>query len=59
MQVISRENPAQINTGCILCSACVKLCPQQAKYWDAEPILKIKQMLETKFVERKEPEIFI
>ncbi len=59
MQVISRENPAQINTGCILCSACVKLCPQQAKYWDAEPILKIKQMLETKFVERREPEIFI
>ena len=46
-------------THLILCSACVKCCPEEAKIIDAEPILKIKAMLESKFTHRKEPELFL
>lgn len=59
MQVIDKADPKKISDGCILCSACVKACPKQAKKIEAEPLAKIKNMLETKFVERKEPEIFL
>lgn len=59
MQAIGRENPAQIDGSCIRCGACVKGCPRHAKYWDAEPILKIKHMLETQFLRRREPELFL
>ena len=59
MQVIHKENPRVVDSGCILCSACVKCCPEEAKIIDAEPILKIKAMLESKFTHRKEPELFL
>lgn len=59
MQVINKSNPFKVESGCILCSACVKVCPNSAKYIDAEPILKIVKMLESKFVARNEPELFI
>ncbi|MDE8731599.1 EFR1 family ferrodoxin [Eubacteriales bacterium DFI.9.88] len=59
MQVIHKENPRVVDSGCILCSACVKSCPEEAKIIDAEPILKIKAMLESKFTHRKEPELFL
>lgn len=59
VQAISPENPANVASNCILCSACVKSCPKKAKYIDAEKILQIVSMLETKFTARKEPELFI
>lgn len=59
MGIIDRNEPSKVKEGCILCCACVKNCPQHAKYWDAEPILKIKEKLETYFTERKEPELFL
>lgn len=59
MKVIHKENPRLVEPGCILCSACVKCCPEDAKFLGAEPILKIKAMLESKFIDRKEPELFL
>ncbi|MCQ4636704.1 EFR1 family ferrodoxin [Anaerovorax odorimutans] len=59
MQVIHRDDPRIVDQGCILCSACVKSCPVDAKYIAAEPIVKIRGMLETKFMDRKEPELFL
>ncbi|MEG2323746.1 MAG: EFR1 family ferrodoxin [Anaerovoracaceae bacterium] len=59
MQVISKEDPQVVNDGCILCSACVKGCPVEAKYIDAEPLNKIKAMLEANCGKRKEVELFL
>ncbi len=59
MEVISKTDPKVTAPGCILCSACIKGCPEQAKYLDAEPILKVKAMLESKCLDRKEPELFL
>ena len=56
---ISKDDPRIVSSQCILCSACVKCCPQEAKYIDAEPIVKIRGMLETKFTGRQEPELFL
>lgn len=57
--VIDPQNAKKVADGCILCAACVKGCPEHAKYIDAEPILKIKAMLESKCVDRKSPELFL
>lgn len=59
MQIIDKKDPRITGTGCILCCACVKTCPKNAKYFDAEPINKIVMMLESKCAERKEPDLFI
>lgn len=59
VQAIDKKEPRNVADSCILCCACVKSCPQQAKYFDAEPIMKIKGMLEAKFTARQEPELFI
>lgn len=59
VNAISKGDPRIVSSQCILCSACIKSCPQEAKYIDAEPIKKIRGMLETKFTERQEPELFL
>lgn len=59
MGIIDKENPSKVAAGCLLCCACLKNCPRHAKYWDAEPVLQIKEKLETYFMERKEPEFFL
>lgn len=59
MGVIDREDPTQVNFGCIRCNACVKACPEGAKYFDSELPNRIVAMLESQFTERKEPELFL
>ena len=44
---------------CIRCGACVKKCPQQAKYYDNEAYLYHKRELEEGFTRRAEPELFL
>jgi ferredoxin len=43
---------------CISCCACVKACPQEAKYFDDESLLQRKALAESKFLVRREPELF-
>ncbi len=56
---IDKNNPAMTNSSCILCCACVKICPQHAKSLDAEPIHKIRTMLEANCIPRREPELYL
>ncbi|MGB5822663.1 MAG: EFR1 family ferrodoxin [Proteocatella sp.] len=44
---------------CIKCGACIKKCPQDAKYYDDIGYLRHKTELEVDFAQRKDPEIFI
>lgn len=45
---------------CIKCGACIKKCPEQAKYFDDIDFLRHKQELEVEFSsKRKEPEWFV
>lgn len=54
--IIDSEDPSKVEASqCIKCFACVKICPEDAKYFDDETILGIAQKLETAFAERKEP----
>lgn len=59
MNVISKEDPAVVATGCIRCRACVKFCPQEAKFFDDAGTAKIREMLESKCLARREPELFL
>lgn len=60
MGVIDPLDAAKVDSaGCILCCACVKICPVHGKILDEAPIRKIRNMLETKFTQRKEPEWFL
>jgi len=57
---INSQNPRKTDIDkCILCCECVKICPESAKINDSEAILGLIAMLENKFTERKEPELFI
>lgn len=51
----------QITDGvlCIRCCACVKGCPVEAKLFNAPAIMEKVNLLETKFMPRKEPEMFL
>ncbi len=44
---------------CIKCCACVKKCPNNAKYFDDPGFLFHKTQLETTYTDRREPELFI
>lgn len=57
--VISGDDPRTVAAGCIRCCACVKLCPEKAKYFDDENMARIKAMLESKCMQRREPELFL
>jgi len=59
MGIIDTDSAKVVNPGCIQCNACVKSCPVEAKYFDAEPILKAAAMMESNFMSRKEAEYFL
>lgn len=44
---------------CTLCCACVKNCPSEARVMDNPNIQKVAEWLNSKFSQRKQPEIFI
>lgn len=57
---IDRENVRQVAAkDCIHCFACVKTCPEEAKFFDDETLLGIIEMLETNFAEPKKPELIL
>ena len=41
------------------CCACVKSCPEEARFWEHPGVLKKAEWLSNNFGERKEPETFI
>jgi ferredoxin len=43
---------------CIKCGACIKKCPQKARYYDDIPYLNHKRELEEGLTRRAEPELF-
>lgn len=59
MGTISKENFREIEGICIKCSACVKKCPQKAKYFDDEGFLYHKIDLEKKYQRKAENTIYI
>lgn len=59
MGIIDDRDPKTVAAGCILCNRCVKACPVSAKYFDDEPLMKSTAMLESNFMTRKEPELFL
>ncbi len=57
---IAKDNPLVTDKQkCIRCFACVKACPNKSKYFDDESVLAVVNKLETNFIVRKEPEVFI
>jgi len=56
---IDFEDVSKLKGICIKCCACIKKCPTQAKYFDDENYLKHKHELESEFINRREPELFI
>jgi len=59
MGIIDPKSPTETADGCILCCACVKTCPNEARSFTAERLMQIKAMLEEKCLDRKEPELFV
>ena len=59
MGVISKDDPAVVAAGCIRCRACVKFCPEDAKFFDDAGTAKIREMLESKCLARRETELFL
>lgn len=59
MGIIGREDPRIVSGGCLYCSACVKACPVHAKVFEQPQMLALKERLETTFMDRKEPELFV
>lgn len=57
--VIDPEDPKRVEAGCLRCNACVKRCPEHAKFFKSEPTDKIVAMLESTCRERKEPTLFL
>jgi len=59
MGSVNRSVPSEINGICIKCQACVKKCPEKAKYFDDPAFLSHIAMLEKNYLRRAVPEIFI
>ena len=59
MGSITNEDVSILSGICIKCGACIKKCPNNAKYYDDENYLYHKIELEEQFANRREPEIFI
>ena len=59
MGIIDPEHPSRVGEGCLCCCACVKRCPVHAKRFEDPRILTLRQRLETSFMDRKEPELFV
>lgn len=59
MGSISRENVRQYTGICIKCGACIKGCPQNARYYQDEGYLYHQHELEDLYARRAEPQVFI
>ena len=59
MGSISYDNVREYTGICIKCGACVKKCPQHARYYDDEQYLYHKRELEEGLTRRAEPELFV
>ena len=60
MNSISGEAPFQTTSTCIKCQACIKACPEGARFFDNEDFLSHKRMLERNYAEvRKANEFFV
>jgi len=59
MGSIDSANPSKLNGICIKCGACIKNCPNDAKYYDDNDYLRHKEELEIEYASRKNPEIFL
>ncbi|MDF9826438.1 ferredoxin [Ereboglobus sp. PH5-10] len=59
-EAIDRQNPRLTDKDkCISCCYCVKVCPNDARHMEDPRILATVNRLETLFMTRREPEIFI
>ena len=56
---ISFDNVSEITGICMKCCACVKKCPEQAKYFDDAGYLYHQHELEDMYARRAEPEYFV
>lgn len=57
---IDRQNPRLTDKEkCISCCYCVKICPNDARHMDDPRILATVNRLETLFMTRREPELFL
>ena len=60
MGSISEEENYEVTGICIKCQACIKVCPEHAKFFDDEAFLSHKAMLEKNFAEaEKVSEIYL
>lgn len=59
MGSISPENCRIVTGICIKCQACVKACPEHAKYFDDPVMLSHTRMLEQHYARRAENEVFL
>ena len=59
MGSISRDNVREYTGICIKCGACIKKCPQQARYYDDPEYLFHKRELEESLTRRADPELFL
>lgn len=59
MGSIPFDNVKEVTGICMKCCACIKRCPQKAKYFDDKGYLYHKSELEAEYMDRKEPEIFL
>lgn len=55
---IEKDSVDVVNGICMKCCACVKRCPQKAKYFDDENFIYHKEELELEYSRRAEVEIF-
>lgn len=60
VQAIDKKYPDRVKVDkCIHCYACIKICTFNGREVVDNPVLPIIEMLETKFIDRKEPEIYL
>ena len=59
MGSINPDNVKEVPGICIKCCACLKKCPQNAKYFDNEDFLYHKQELEDTWTRRAKPQVFL
>jgi len=59
MGSINRDNVREFTGICIKCGACIKQCPNQARYYEDAGYLYHKHELEDGLTRRAEPELFL